>query len=475
MGIQLDWQIEAEHTEQRDTEDPESRRRRRRQRRQLLLAILFVAMVICGVVGFLLWRVNQLEQRVEDDLRAAVDAELAAIRIGNQSAFMNIQRSASEPWLDSQRALFVEYQTLKQAQRLSPDSEIVDVAIDEQRGRVVLHEQIDGITYRQVWFYWNYEPLEGEEEISGWRHVPQDWTFWGDEQTLEGEGYQLTYYELDAPHAQAIANRLDSWWQQACTWVACPTPPDTLEIIIDPQAGIRYTWEPQTGWKLRVLSPLVTGRVPINTDTPTGFEFDTARAITERLIDHATSGRLQYIFENALIAFDTTWVKYELRDWIAGQMTGQPSPFINSLVALYGDGVVPALVQQVSDGGQIDSLAPMVNPQIASFADLDDATLNQIEWRPFFEWRLGLERERLRSGDFDNYFALYESGSNNAAAQARAANGTFALTMPERVEAVAFTRRPDLTLVALLTLVDDTGNTTQTSYVWTGDTFIRVD
>ena len=51
MGIELDWKVEAQEKRQRDQEDPERRKRRRRARVQLVITGLFVATVVCVVVG----------------------------------------------------------------------------------------------------------------------------------------------------------------------------------------------------------------------------------------------------------------------------------------------------------------------------------------------------------------------------------------------------------------------------------------
>jgi|GEM_PF-345553 len=475
MGIQLDWQIEADSTQQQYSEDPENRKRRRRMRWQLLTAMAFVALVVCGVISFLVWRVNEIEQRVEDNLRAAVEAELAAIRIGNFNAYMDIQRSASPPFIEAQRNLFTEYQTLKQAGRLSPETNIVSIDIDEQRGRVIIEEEIDGLRYQQAWFYWNYEPetTEGNDPSAGWRHVPQDWTFWGDENTITRGQYSLTYYDLDAQFAEPLAERLDEWIGNTCQWMTCTALPDSIEIIIDPEAGIRQQWEPENGWRLRVLSPLVSGRVPL--ESRNIAEQDIVESLTERLMDNATGGRLQFVFEGALIAFDTTWLKFTLRDWFMAQFFGTEEPFLDSITAIYGDAIIPTITQSINDGEQIDRLAPILNQSLGSFGNFDEASLDQIDWRPFFEWRLSLERTRLQNGDLDNFYALYENASANSAAQTRANTVNYATSPPETVARITFTRRPDATLIAVLDLTDAVGNTAQTSYVWVGNTFVRVD
>ena len=66
---------------------------------------------------------------------------------------------------------FEAYQQLKQAHRVELTGDVLDVTIDDLRGRVVLQETIDGVPYKVVWFYWYYED-GGERDQPGWRRVP---------------------------------------------------------------------------------------------------------------------------------------------------------------------------------------------------------------------------------------------------------------------------------------------------------------
>jgi len=474
MTIQLDWQIQADQQTQHDQEDPATKQKRRRARWRLLVAGLLVAVVVCVGAAALIWRWQQVQTRRESDLRAAVEAEYAAIRLGNQSAFMNLQRSASDPWMEGQRNTFAEYQTLKQNGRFAPDVEVLDLVIDQQRGRVIVQETIDGTPYQQAWFYWKYDTLDAEDTQAGWRHVPPDVTFWGAESTQDNPHSSVTYSELDAFIAEPLAQRMEAWWGGGCALLGCATAPPKLEIIIDPQAGLRLAWEPDTGWRLRVLSPLLAGRVPVAQPVPPALERELATVLAGRLIAYATDSRLVFPAEAPpLLSHDTTWLKYQLRDWLVAQFLGGEAPFVDSLNAASGTSAASLLLPTLADGGQIDVIAPLFGAN--TLPEVDAARLNQVDWGVFFAWRFALERQRLAANDLDNFFALYELGAFNQVADARAFDANYRASPPETVQQVAFTYRSDGTLAALVDVIDAGGGQSQVTFTWTGDTFIRVN
>jgi hypothetical protein len=484
MGIQLDWQIQAEQTQQRDQEDPEMKRRRRRNRFRLLVAAAVVVGLICIGLGVIVWKLQSRQDQVENDLRASVEAEFVAIQLGDQNAFMDIQRSASEVWVESQRKIFQEYQTLKVNGRLSSDFQVVEVDTDGERGRVIIEEKIDGRVFRQAWFYWHYGPIQNdavgsEDEPSeigaGWRRVPADIYFWGDEAQIENDRSTVVYHELDRFIAEPLAEQVESWWASACTWLQCTEETGHLELIIDPQAGIPMAWEPEDGWRLRMLSPLVNGRVA--TDGGSSFQGDVARALAERLIVYASAQRLNFFDKDGstLPPYDTTWVKYQLRDWLAARFLNAPSPFFDSLITAFGDAAPANIARGLIDGAQINSLGALLNPSAGGLLSLDPAVLGQIDWAPYFEWRLALEHQRLSSDDFNGFYALYESGNLNQAAAIRANDVSYRTVPAPDVTQATFTARADATPVVVLDVVDSAGAASQISFVWTGDTFLRVD
>lgn len=472
MGIQLDWQVEAEQSQMSAQEDPERQKRRRRERRNMILASLVLVMCLCGAAAGIWWRWKAVEQRDRDDLTAAVEAEFAALRIGDPEAYMALQRSASDPWLAGQRSQFDEYQSFKQAGRLTGKSEIVDIKIDKERGRVIIEEVIDGAPYQQVWFYWRYDPQDDDDSRSGWRHVPPDVTFWGEEQTIEKEHVRVTYHELDARIARALAEKVEQWWVNGCVLLTCPTMPEKLELVIDPQAGVPYAWEPTEGWRLRVVSPYLNTRVRVDTDIPPVFEQEIATLMAERLLIFTSNGVLQFP-EDETLDYDTTWVKYQLVDWLVAKFLGQQSPFVDSLVQIFGEGAPGNIARTISNTQQINQIAPAL--AVGNLKDIDPTRLGLIQWQAFFQWRMQLERERLLAGDTGNFYVLYEGAEANQAAAARVTDTNYWASPVETIQTMTFSTRPDGTMAVVLSVVDAAGIPAQYQFMWNGDTFLRVN
>jgi len=91
MGINMDWEIEAEQSRVSTTgEDKEAARRRRLARVRLLGFILILLLVAGAVVGAVALRLRQVDEQTEQALRATVDAEIAALRIGDRATFLSV-------------------------------------------------------------------------------------------------------------------------------------------------------------------------------------------------------------------------------------------------------------------------------------------------------------------------------------------------------------------------------------------------
>ena len=78
MGIKLDWEVEAEGDWDEVSEDPSSLKERQRENRQWLGVAVGILLVIGLLVGGAVWRMQDVEQRLRADLKAAVAAETAA-------------------------------------------------------------------------------------------------------------------------------------------------------------------------------------------------------------------------------------------------------------------------------------------------------------------------------------------------------------------------------------------------------------
>jgi hypothetical protein len=396
MGVKLDWEIEAEGAAYNDLgEHPRDRRQRHANRRRAALAILLIVGLIVGVVGLVMWRLWYVDHTIEQQLRDTVGAEMAALRIGDIAAYLNIQRSESNVWLLGQSDQFWAYQQLKQERDVDLDGQILDLQIDQNRARVLVEEHIDGVSYQHVWFYWRYE--------DGWRHVPADVTFWGETRTIEGPGYALTYFELDDPLAEALKPSLDLVWGEGCRWLACGTPLPNLAVHIVPESVVGVSWSPDNPDVLRIASPL-TGRAPVDVPLDPATAHEVGRLLAERIVQHALGGL------DPEPPADAAFLAGALEDWLVGRFLGDGgvlgSSFVESLNEAYGEQAVGMLARAIRPDAGIGVLSE------AFGLPLDEIN---VDWREFFQWRLALEPFMLARGDQAGLLSLYDDLAVNEA------------------------------------------------------------
>ncbi|MBN1202791.1 MAG: hypothetical protein JXJ20_13145 [Anaerolineae bacterium] len=441
MGIKLDWHVESEQTTQRATEDPETRRQRRRARRRLLLLVVALASVLALVAALVLWRLQTVEDRYRQDLLDTVEIEITALRLGDYEAFMAIQRSISAPFIAAQEGEFEEYQQLKQVHRVELTGRVLDDAIDDRTGRVVVEEIIDGVPYKVVWFYWYYEDA-GELDQPGWRRVPDNLAFWGDAGEIESGPVRITYRALDQALAGALAPRLAEWWARGCTMLQCETPPPSLHVDIVAQRPTTIEWTGSSTWRLTVTSPLI-GRARADLPLTPELEAAIADQVASRLVRYAAG-------DAAPLAYaDAAWLHTDLSRWLRGTLlSGEDAPaattgggFIETLIAQYGSGAPhTALRSMRSDSTVGETLAAVTG---VSFDLLSVDQLNSLGWRDFFQWRLDLEARLLIQPDSGGAFlALYDLENQDTANEAalRQEDPAYAARPAPQVQAISITR-----------------------------------
>jgi Tfp pilus assembly protein PilN len=412
MGIKLDWQVEAEQTRIRATEDPAALRRRQQARRQFAVLLLSLA-VLVGLAGaVILWRLRQVDEQLRRDLLDTVAVEVAALRLGNYANYMAIQRSASDAFLLEQSQRFEDYQTLKTTHSVSLEGKVVSVTIDDQRARVVLEETIDGIPYHVVWFYWHYEDgaISGQ---GGWRHVPDDLTFWGDERSLQTDLVRVLYRALDEALAQALLPRLESWWIQGCTALACVSPPPPITVEIVPERPKTVTWAAHDPWLLRVSSPLV-GRARADMPLAPELASEIVNQLAIRLVYYATGESVRPFYS------DTAWLQGQIAGWLTAQMDGRPADapaFVRSLIAYYGANAPATLLRALSGQVTLDHALTTLTGTTLPLLSVEQ--LNALDWREFFQWRLALEPQLLAQPNGSGAFlTLYDLQNTSASSEA---------------------------------------------------------
>jgi len=389
MGIKLEWEIEAEQSVVKgDGEDKQARRRRRMAQLRLLIGILILVSLFGSVIGFFMWRLQIVDNEIRRALIDTVGAEVTTLRVSDRNAFLEIQRSASPAWEDAQQATFDEYQALKVSYDVQLTGNVVNVQIDGSRGRVEVEEIIDGVPYVQTWFYWRYADV-------GWRHVPSDYTFWGELTSIDREQVIVRYQGVDQPLAEEIANRVDEWLNFACGTLNCEgMPPIAIEIV--PIEGLEVAWSDTNSWLLRVPSPF-TGRARYDRPFDTALQVAVAETIAERVIQQAI-GTVQ-----AVETSDAAYLKQAVEDWLIGTFTqtDRQSYLINSYTTRYGVGALQNVLTTLGAGGTLQVLNAPAG--VSSLAELE------IDWRDYLQWRLATEdRLRLR-GDEAGHISLYDT------------------------------------------------------------------
>jgi len=391
MGIRLDWEIEAEQSKmQRAGEDPALARQRRLARVRFLLFLLVVVAIFGGIVAGIVWRLRTVDAQIEQALRNTVDAEVAALRIGDYNSFAVVQRSASDEWLRVQQSLFNEYQDLKTRQAVQLTGQILDVTIDNTRARVEVQEIVDGVPYSRIWFYWRYD--------DGWHHVPPDYTFWGDLKTAEAQNVSVRYQTVDDDLAQSISTKMSGWLSLACAALNC-TPPE-LSIEIVPDETLQPSWSASNPWQLQFPSPYVH-RARSDMPFDLNLQFAVASLLAERLVA-STSNNLQPVYPA-----DAYYLRQAVVSWLVGRFVQVDTNafVINTLAANYGDAAVGRLLSALQPDSNVSILT-----QIIGVASLDQTNL---DWRDFLTWRIVTEDDLIRRGDETNFTAFYDTRDEN--------------------------------------------------------------
>lgn len=388
MGVRLDWEIEAEQTHiQRVGEDPRSARERRLARLRLLVFIFIIPAALVAAAAFILFRLQAVDEEIIQALRNTVDAEVTALRLGDFTAFSAAQRSASDAWFTSQKQLFDDYQNLKLEENLQLTGQILDLTVDKTRARVNVQEIMNGVPYTRVWFYWRYD--------DGWRHVPPDYTFWGDLKTSDSQGVSIRYQAVDSALAEAVTRDLTTWLQTACAALACRSLPSlTVEIL--PDETLQTSWSASNPWLLQLPSPYLRrarSDMPFDLD----LQFAVANLLAERLVSQA-SNNLQPLYPS-----DAYYLRQAVISWLIGRFVqlNTNAFVINTLATNYSDPAVGRLLAAM----QPDSTVALIG-QITGVTSLEQTNL---DWRDYLTWRVVTEDNLIRQRDDTNFLALYDT------------------------------------------------------------------
>ena len=405
--IRFEWNIESQHIDRSDGEDPQAKRRRRRNvLRLLLLMVLLLAMIALGVL-IVRQRLIDVENLFAQLLQDTVKAEVAALRIGDINSWLASQAAEDESWIGLQRAAFHQYSDLKSAGDIELTGDILAVRIDGERARVLVQENINNLPYSRLWFY--------RRTDSGWLHTAPDHSFWGASLQINGAGARINYRAVDQQFAADLGRALEDWRRRACAVFDCDSLP-LLIVDVTPDSGTAVAWRDERNLRLEIRSPYFD---IARADTPfdSAYQLQTSQLFAERIVNAHTNYRA------AAYPHDALYLRQAAIDWLAAWLTPTDNgdSLMGSLASGYGAEAVAQLLANLS---ATDSMAILqgVIPDSLAQADLD--------WSDFIEWRLELESELIATRAEEAWLRLYDTSD---AGVRRAAYSRFNRNAPPRV------------------------------------------
>ncbi len=448
MGIRLDWEIESEQEHLYSSgEDPAAARARRVARLRFLLVIVGLLFLVGVVVFAVNRRLEDIDRYYETLLTDAVQAEVTALRIGDERAYMNFQHQGNLDWAAAQAEQFDQYQQLLREHDALLTGTVRAVEVDGRRGRVQVEEIIDGVPYSRVWFYWRFdEPPEGSDapRQSGWLHVPLDSTFWGVPGSYSGDYVTIRYLGVDDPLAVELGVRLERWLRLGCERLLCTQIP-RVNVQIEPDPGLTVSWAANDIWTLRVPSPY-TGRTRLDTPFNIDLQLEVANLLADRLIA-LVSDNLAPVYPA-----DAYYFRQSFLSWLVGGFVeiNTNTLLINSMAQVYGAGMPAQFLRGLTPDASVGVL-----PGVLGVPSLADASL---DWRDFLTWRLALEDDLIARRDEASFLRLYDTRDE-----------TVRLTAVQRYDANLPPEQRIVIDVRLSSAADSTAQLNATVQVGSGD------
>lgn len=408
--IRFEWDIESDRVDRSDSEQPQARLRRRRNFMRLILLVALL-LAAAGIVALALrQRMIDVQHQIAQLLQDTVKAEVAALRIGDLSSWLQFQSNTDDEWRSSQRGLFQHYEALKAEGAIDLTGSIVAVHIDETRARILVQENIKGLPYLRLWFY--------QRADHGWQHVAPDFSFWGADRQFEGAGVRVNYREVDELFARQLGDVLVDWRMRGCALLNCGELP-TLLVDVLPDAPDAAAWADEESFHLQLRSPfLESARADLPFDG--AYRLQVSKLIAKRMAsEHAGLQAASYP-NDAFFLFGSAinW----LSQWLVG---ARPSPgLIQSLAQNYGEQQVAQLLALLEADDDMSKLLHVIPVAIES-AELD--------WRDFAAWRLNTEADLITARAENAWLELYDSSLESVR---RAAYQRFSLNAPLQIQSV---------------------------------------
>ena len=388
--IRLEWNVESTKIDKSDSEDPIAKRARRRRALRLIMLIGIVLALLTSGVLVVRQRLLDVQGQLEQLLQETVRAETAAIRIGDIHTFLALQDSTSQAWRQQQQSNFREYGDIKARQDVDLTGTILDLEIDGQRGQVVVEEIINGVRFAQVWFYRNTG--------NGWHHVAPDFSFWGEERTLETGVVRISYFDLDERFAEAVSEAVSGWLRRGCEILGCDATP-SLSIAVVNDSAQPVSWASDGTTTLQILSPF-GGRISVDSPFDQNLQLLVAELLADHLINHRTNG-LQIVYPHDAVYFRLSLAAYLINVFL--DVDGGES-LVESLALMYGEAKVAELVDHLVPAASMAVLQQIIGQPLAE-ANLD--------WRDFVKWRLNIETDLIENGAESDWLSLYDTADED--------------------------------------------------------------
>lgn len=440
--IRLEWRVETQKIEKSDSEDPSAKRvRRRRTLRVIMLIGAVLALLALGVFA-VRQRLLDVQGQLEQLLRETVRAETAALRIGDINTFLAVQHSANENWRQQQQSVFREYSDMKARYDVQLTGRILDLEIEGQRGRVVVEEIINGVAYAQVWFY--------HDLGNGWRHVPPDFSFWGEERRMDTGAISIRYFELDERFAQAVNDAVGGWLRRGCQILRCDSHPRvSIDVVNDSAQTVSTATDGAA--TIHVLSPS-SRRMSRDSPFDQYTQERVAEALAEVLILLATDG-LEVEFP-----YDAVYLRLSVASYLVQEFLGADGSdtLVDSLATLYGEEKVAILLDHLAPAASMTVLQQILEQS------LDQANL---DWRDFILWRLNTEAKLIESGAESALLNLYDTRYEHIWQEAHQRYQSGTVLRPRAVLYSGIKRQPDGSVQLQATVLTEAGESSEEQLV----------
>ena len=391
--IRFEWNIESQQTDRYDGKDsPQNDRRRNALRLLILILLLLTALGLIAVA--VRQRLLDVQNYYAQLLQDTVKAEVAALRIGDLNAWLDMQSAGNEEWRSSQIARFQDYQTLKSAGAIDLTGSIVAVTIDDVRARVLVQENVRGTPYLRLWFYRRDQP--------GWRRIAPIFSFWGEEKQYSGAGVHVSYRAVDETFAQQLGEVVSGWRLRACKLIDCRALP-ILQVDVLPNASEQVTWLDENSLHLGVRSPYIDiARADLPFDG--AYRIQLSRLLAKRLLEEISDFGASYPHDAFFL--QESGLKW-MSDWLVG--VAADGSLMHSLAQTYGEQSVAQLLSILNASADMSILNEILPVAIES-AELD--------WRDFIAWRLNSEADLIRTRAENDWLRLYDTSDADVRAAA---------------------------------------------------------